>query len=98
MGEGLHLDVAAARKLLREIVATGRFWYSEHCKREMAHDKLTTIDVVNVLRAGVVEPSEFEHGSWRHRVKTNRICVVVVLLSEQEAVAVTAWRIGGIRS
>jgi hypothetical protein len=49
--------------------------------------------VVNVLRAGVVEPSEFENGSWRHRVKTNTICVVVVLVSEQEAVVITAWRI-----
>jgi hypothetical protein len=56
-------------------------------------DKLTTQDVVNVLRAGVVEPSEFENGSWRHRVKTNTICVVAVLVSEREAVVVTAWRI-----
>ena len=98
MGQGLHVDISTARKLLREILATGRLWYSEHAKREMKQRKLTTMDVVNVLRAGVVEPSEFEHGSWRHRVKTNRICVVVVLVSEQEAVAVTAWRIGGIRS
>jgi hypothetical protein len=58
----------------------------------MAKDKLTMQDVVNVLRAGVVEPSEFERGSWRHRAKTNRICVVVVLVSEREAVVVTAWR------
>ena len=48
---------------------------------------------LDVLRAGVVEPAEFEHGSWRHRVKTNRICVVVVLVSEREAVVVTTWRI-----
>ncbi len=59
----------------------------------MAKDKLLTQDVMNVLRAGLVEPSEFEHGSWRHRVKTNTICVVVVLASEREAVVVTAWRI-----
>jgi hypothetical protein len=48
---------------------------------------------LNVPRAGVVEPSELEHGSWRHRVKTNTMCVVVVLVSEREAVVVTAWRI-----
>lgn len=59
----------------------------------MAKDKLTMEDVVNVLRAGVVEPSELERGSWRHRVKTNSICVVVVLASQREAVVVTAWRI-----
>lgn len=63
MSEGLHLDVAAARKLLREILATGRLWYSGHCKVEMARDKLAPVDIVNVLRAGVVEPSEFERGS-----------------------------------
>lgn len=93
MGEALHVDAARARKLLREILASGRLTFSGHGKKEMAKDKLTTPDVVNVLRAGVVEPSEFENGSWRHRVKTNTICVVVVLVSEQEAVVVTAWRI-----
>lgn len=93
MAEGLNVDAAKARKLLREILASGTLTFSDHAKKEMAKDKLTTPDVVNVLRAGVVEPSEFENGSWRHRVKTNAICVVVVLVSEGEAVVVTAWRI-----
>jgi hypothetical protein len=93
VSEGLHVDAATARKLLREILASGRLWYSGHAKQEMARDKLTPVDVVNVLRAGVVEPSEFEGGSWRHRVKTNRICVVAALVSETEAVVVTTWRI-----
>jgi uncharacterized protein DUF4258 len=93
VGEGLHLEAAAAGKLLRGILASGRLWYSDHAKREMARDQLTPVDLVNVLRAGVVEPAELEHGSWRHRVKTNRICVVVTLVSEREAVVVTVWRI-----
>lgn len=79
--------------MLREILATGVLTFSGHAKREMEKDRLTTPDVVNVLKAGVVEPSELERGSWRHRVKTNSICVVVVLVSEREAVVVTAWRI-----
>jgi hypothetical protein len=91
--EALHVDVATAKKLLREIIATGTLSFSKHAKAEMAKDKLGTEDVVNVLRAGVVEPSELERGSWRHRVKTNSICVVVVLASQREAVVVTAWRI-----
>jgi len=82
-----------ARRLLREILISGTLTYSGHAKREMAKDDLTTQDLVNVLRGGVVEPSELEHGSWRHRVKTNRIYVVVVLVSDREAVVVTAWRI-----
>jgi hypothetical protein len=93
VSEGLHPDAGTAKKLFREILATGRLFYSDHAKREMEKDKLTPVDVVNVLRAGVVEPSELERGSWRHRVKTNRICVVAVLVSEAEAVVVTVWRI-----
>lgn len=93
MGSGLHVDAPRARKLLREILASGVLTYSGHAKKEMAKDNLTTQDVVNVLRAGVVEPSEFERGSWRHRVKTNTMAVVVVLVSNREAVVVTAWRI-----
>ena len=94
MGEGLHLDTGTARKLLRDVLASGFLRFSGHAKQEMATDHLTTQDALNVLRAGVVEPSEFENGSWRHRVKTNRICVVVTLPSETEAVVITAWRIG----
>ena len=87
------MDAAKARKLLREILVSGTLTFSGHAKKEMVKDNLTTQDVVNVLRAGVVEPSELEQGSWRHRVKTNAICVVVVLVSEREAVVVTNWRI-----
>jgi Domain of unknown function (DUF4258) len=86
------VDAAKARKLLREVLVSGVLTYSDHAKAEMVKDKLTTQDIVNVIRAGVVEPSEFERGSWRHRVETNTLCVVVVLVSEREAVVVTAWR------
>jgi hypothetical protein len=50
------------------------------------------VDVVNVLRGGVVEPGEFERGSWRYRVHTVRIWVVIAFNSETELVIVTAWR------
>lgn len=94
MSEGLNVSASEARKLLRDILASGVLHFSDHAKREMAKDRLTTPDAVNVLRAGVVEPSEFENGSWRHRVKTHSICVVMTLGSETEATVVTAWRIG----
>jgi hypothetical protein len=57
VGEGLHVDGARARKLLRDILASRTLTFSGHAKKEMAKD------------------------------------VVVVLVSEQEAVVVTAWRI-----
>ena len=93
MREGLNVSASEARQLLRDILASGVLHFSDHAKREMAKHRLTTPDAVNVLRAGVVEPSEFENRSWRHRVKTNSICVVVTLGSETEATVVTAWRI-----
>jgi hypothetical protein len=48
---------------------------------------LTTVDAVNMLRGGIVEPGEFENGSWLYRVRTARMCVVVAELR-----IVTAWR------
>jgi hypothetical protein len=45
-----------------------------------------------VLRAGVVDPAEFENGSWRYRVRTQMIVVVTAFRSETEIRVVTAWR------
>ncbi len=59
----------------------------------MAKDGLAEIDVVNVLRGGVVEPGEWENGSWRYRVRTSRIAVVAAFRSETMLVVVTAWRL-----
>jgi hypothetical protein len=58
--------------------------------REILH--LTMVDVTNVLRGGVVDPAEFENGSWRYRVRTARIAVIVAFRSETELRVVTAWR------
>ncbi len=76
-----------------------RFWrlvlWPSRVKDEMANDRfgpLIEADCVNVLRAGVAEPPEFEKGSWRYRVNTNRICVVVAFRSETYLVVVTTWR------
>ena len=57
---------------------------------EMAKNDLTTIDVTNMLRGGVVDAAEFENGSWRYRVRTSKMAVVV--RSESELRVVTAWR------
>jgi hypothetical protein len=92
MDEPLAPD--AARKLIREILRAGRFTYSRHAKEELLADGLTTIDSENVLRGGVIRPSELEHGTWRYRVDTSRITVVVAFRSHHELVVVAAWRIG----
>jgi hypothetical protein len=41
----------------------------------------------------VVEPAEFEGGSWRYRVRARRTYVVASFRSEAATVVMTAWRV-----
>ena len=88
------LEPDAARRLLRTILATGRVIFSNHALDEMEQDAITQADVIRVLRGGTVEPAEFEHGSWRYRVRAQTLCVVATFRSDVAAVIVTAWRVG----
>jgi hypothetical protein len=89
-----RLDPTVAQRLIRKILAEGQVSWSDHAKAEIAKDKLHIPDCANVLRAGVVEEPEYERGTWRYRVRTQRICVVVAFRAENELAIVTAWRIG----
>ncbi len=81
------------RKCISWILQKGKIAVTTHAKREMANDNLIMTDIINVLRCGQVnEPGEFENNSWRYRVHTSRICVVVAFRSETVLVVVTAWR------
>lgn len=86
------LDAFRVKTLLRAVIETGRVVFSRHALKEMEADDLTTGDALNVLRAGAVEPGEFENGSWRYRLWTPRMTFVVAFRSETEVVIVTAWR------
>ena len=94
MSNGLDepLDPATARALIRSILADGSVRFSRHALEEMDKDGLSELDVTNVLRGGAVDPGELEHGTWRYRVRTGRIAVVIALRSETSLVVVTAWR------
>ena len=89
---GRPQDPVVARKLIHGIVDAGQVAYSKHALEEMQKDRLTPVDVVNVLRGGAVAPAEFENGSWRYRVWTQRMSVVVVIRSAIELKVVTAWK------
>jgi hypothetical protein len=58
----------------------------------MAKDDLTSVDCVNVLRGGVVQPLDVIRGTWRYRVESRTIAVVIAFGSEKEMRVVTAWR------
>jgi len=81
-----------ANRLIAEIVRNGTVGYSNHALDEMKKDDLSTVDVLNVLRGGVVEFSEEINRTWRYRVRTSRMTVVVAFRSEAVLSVVTAWR------
>lgn len=89
---GQALAQPDAKRAIHSIVVAGQVAYSDHAVEELENDALTTVDVVNVLRGGIVDPAEWENGSWRYRVRTQRMCVVVVIRSETELKVITAWR------
>lgn len=88
-----QLRATEAKKLIREVLAGGHeVVFTRHALEELEKDGLTTGDVLNVLRGGVVREGEWENGTWRYRVETPRIAVVVEFDTETRLVVVTAWR------
>lgn len=81
-----------ARKLIRAILERGEVRFSKHAQAEMKNDRLLVNHCLNVLRGGIVEPGEWENGSWRYRVHAGLVWVVVTFRSEEALVVVTAWR------
>ena len=82
-----------AKKLILQILKEGHTVFSRHAEEELAKDDLTTVDATNVLRAGkITEPPELERDTWRYRIHTERMVVVVSFMSESKMRIVTAWR------
>ncbi len=81
-----------AKRLILEVLKSGRFTYSRHARDEITKDNMTMLDCENVLRGGVVRPGEYENWSWRYRVETDRMAVIICFRSSTELVLVTAWR------
>lgn len=91
------LDRNQARKRIACIVnnTPELLRFSRHALEELKSDKLTTVDVLNVMKssdAQIVDEPEFENGSYRYRLGTKKIMVVVAFDSPKSLVVVTAWR------
>lgn len=66
---------------------------TSHAKEELANDDMDMQDCMNILRAGIWDPPEWENGSWRYRVRTNKMTVVIEIeFSRCEFTVVTGWR------
>lgn len=92
-----RLDRNQARKQIAYIVHynPGFVRFSRHALEELKKDRLTTVDVMNVMKspdAQIMDEPELEHGSYRYRLGTQKIMVVVAFDSPKSLVVVTAWR------
>lgn len=91
-----RLGRTQARKILTEILnrsGISKIAFSRHCEEELKKDHLTTLDIFNVLKAGqIYEEAEWIHGTYRYRVETNNILVVVTFFNPDLIWCVTAWR------
>lgn len=85
-----------ARKRLSEILnvsGPNHVTFSKHSRDEMKKDSLTAVDVVNVLKGGhIYKDPELENGTYRYRVETERMLVVIVFVNPDFIRCVTAWR------
>ncbi|MFP5492104.1 MAG: DUF4258 domain-containing protein [Bacteriovoracia bacterium] len=98
---GSRIDVTSmlssgqARKVLSEIFNQNPnlISFSKHALEEMKNDNLKTGDILNVLKAGkIYDAPEFENGSYRYRIQTQKITVVIAFRKPNHVVIVTAWR------
>lgn len=86
-----------ARKRIRLIIDKfpGNIFFSKHSLEELKEDGLTTIDALNVLKSTdskISDEGEFENGSYRYRVQTNYMMVVVSFSNDGNCInVVTAW-------
>lgn len=90
-----RLDKKQARKVLSEILNCNPNFlsYSKHGQEQMKARCLIAGDVINVLMAGKIENDpELENGSWRYRVTTKNITVVVAFRRPNHVAVITAWR------
>lgn len=58
----------------------------------MKERDVSRADVVFTLRSGVVDPPELEGGTWRYRVRTPEL-LVVVALDDDNLTVISTWRI-----
>lgn len=73
-----------ARTLIRAILsAGGAVVLVPHALDRQGQRTITMGDVLNVLRGGIVDEPEFEHGAFRYRVRASLFSVVIELPDDE---------------
>lgn len=91
------LNKNQARKLIAEVVKKhpSHIRFSKHSLEELRKDNLTTSDALNVIKSNdskILNDADLEKGSYRYRLETLNIMVVISFDSPNSLVVVTAWR------
>lgn len=86
------LDENHARRQIRDCIARGSVRWTNHVLERCSERGLTTGDCVNALKSGAVEPTGWEHGAWRYRVRAGDVTVVVAFRGQRQLTVITAWR------
>ncbi|MDD4976106.1 MAG: DUF4258 domain-containing protein [Bacteriovorax sp.] len=92
-----QIDKTQARKKIGEILRLSKEGpiFSKHALSELANDGLTTTDAVNVLKscnARILRDGEFENGSFRYRLETAYILLVISFnQAGTKIIVITAW-------
>ena len=95
--KSIKLNRNEARKRIAEIMAThpGRVRVTRHAEQALADDGLSALDAINVLASGsarINEEGEFKDGSWRYRVSTSFLVVVIAFEPDGNGIVViTGW-------
>ncbi len=80
------------RKLIREILRSGEVIFTPHAEEQLEERDLDRADCLSVLRGGWCEFEEFINGTWRYRIVTQKMCVVIAFDSEEALAIITVWR------
>jgi hypothetical protein len=90
------MDRSQARKYLSECASKyTKIIFSKHAIAELENDNLILADALNVLKspdARIFTEGEFERGSYRYRVETSFLMVVISFNETGDTIiVVTAW-------
>ena len=88
------LSPPQAKLLIRQILKDGIITYVRpHAVERMKDRRMSTLDCENILLGGVVQEPELVNGTWRYKVCTPKMCVVIRFEDKNTLQIVTAWRI-----
>ena len=92
------MDEPVGEAELRKIITAindgrGSLNFSKHAFQRMDERSLDEKDCRNILRAGRWRGPDFETGTWRYRMESNNMFVVVAVRSETCLVVVTVGRL-----